>query len=282
MTDPDVTEAGRRLRSRMGSEPEAVLVLGSGLGGVSARLADPTEVRFDALPGFPPAGVEGHAGRYLVGLLAGRCVLVQEGRYHAYEGLPGAVVAAPVRLAAELGVRFMLSTNSAGGADPLLEPGDLVLLGDHLNLMGRHPLTGPQREGEERFGDMSAPYDPVLQRLALDAAVRLGIPLRRGTYAAVSGPSYETAAEVRMIRGVGGDVIGMSTVPEVIVARALGLRCMAISVVTNKATGLARRSLRHEEVLERARVSGGRLEQLLVEVVSALPGSGDAQSGDTK
>jgi purine-nucleoside phosphorylase len=225
----DITAAAAALRARLGGRPtpETSVVLGSGLGNVAAAVEDPVVVPFTDVPGFPAAGVAGHAGEYVYGTMGSRPVLVQAGRFHHYEGHAMDVVAAPVRVAAALGVRVLVLTNAAGGVDPELEPGDVVLLEDHLNLMFRSPLIGPTRAGEERFPDMSEPYDAALRRAALAAAERLGVPLRTGVYAALTGPSYETAAEVRMLGRLGADVVGMSTVPEVIVARALGLRCLA-------------------------------------------------------
>ncbi len=249
-------------------------MLGSGLGSVTEALERPVEVAFEDLPGFPGAGVTGHAGRYVAGRLAGRDVLVQAGRYHMYEADADAAVAAPVRLAAALGVRFLLLTNAAGGVGPGLEAGDVVLIDDHVNLMARHPLMGRVRGGEDLFGDMSAPYDPALQRLALEAAVQLRIPLRRGTYAGFLGPSYETAAEVRMARMLGVDLIGMSTVPEVIVARSLGLRCLALSVVANPAAGLAFGPLSHVAVVDAVAGAADRVGRILAGVLERLPQSG--------
>lgn len=268
---PDIAGAARLLRERVPFVPEATLVLGSGLGGVVDAVADAVSVPFEALPGFPPAGVEGHAGRFVAGTLAGRRVLVQAGRYHVYEGCPAEVVAAPVRLSAALGVETLLLTNAAGGVDPALEPGDLVLVSDHLNLMARSPLIGPVARGEARFPDMSRPYDPDLQELALAVAERLGLRLRRGVYAALTGPSYETAAEVRMLRTLGADVVGMSTVPEVLVARSLGMRCLAISMVTNKGTGLAAKPPSHADVVAVGREAGARVGAILEGIVRALP-----------
>ena len=268
---PDIAGAERLLRERVPFTPEATLVLGSGLGHVVNAVEDAVSVPFEALPGFPPSGVVGHAGRFVAGTLAGRRVLVQAGRYHVYEGHAAEVMAAPVRLSAALGVGTLLLTNAAGGVDPALEPGDLVLVSDHLNLMGRSPLIGPTVSGESRFTDMGAAYDPELQALALDVSERLGFPLRRGVYAALTGPSYETAAEVRMLRTLGADVVGMSTVPEVLVARALGMRCLAISMVTNKGTGLAAEPLSHADVVAVGRTAGARVGAILEGVVRALP-----------
>ncbi len=268
---PPHREAEAVLRARLPDSPEVFLVLGSGLGSVVEAVEEPVEVPFAEIPGFPPPGVPGHAGRFVGGKLAGRRVLVQAGRYHLYEGHPAEVVAAPVRAAAALGIRTVVLTNAAGGIHAHLEPGDLLLIHDHLNLMWRNPLAGPVREGEVRFPDMSAPYDPELQALAEKVARRLRIRLPRGTYAAVLGPAYETSAEVRMLGALGADVVGMSTVPEVLVARAAGLRVLAFSLVTNRATGLGTGGLRHEEVLEAGRRGGELLARLLTGILPALP-----------
>jgi purine-nucleoside phosphorylase len=270
-TGPDIAKAARILGDHLASTPVATLVLGSGLGHVVDAVQEPVSVSFDELPGFPAAGVTGHAGRFVAGRLGGRHVLVQAGRYHVYEGHPADVVAAPVRLSAALGVGTLLLTNAAGGVDPELEPGDLVLLDDHLNLMSRSPLFGPVAEGEVRFPDMTEPYDADLAELALAVAGELGIELRRGVYAALTGPAYETAAEIRMLRTLGADVTGMSTVPEVLVARARGMRCMGLSMVTNKGTGLSAEPLSHADVIAVGRTAGQRVGALLEGVIRRLP-----------
>ncbi len=274
---PDIAAAAELLRSRSVCDPDAVVVLGSGLAGAVGDVKDPIVVPFADLPGFPRAGVAGHEGRYVWGRLADRNVLVQAGRYHMYEGHPETVVAAPVRLAAALGARVLILTNASGGVAPDIEAGDVVLIADHLNLMARNPLVGPVIGSEQRFPDMSAPWDPELQRLALEAAGQLGMGLRRGTYAGLLGPSYETAAEVRMARRMGADVVGMSTVPEVIAARSLGLRCLGLSVVANKAVGLTSAPLRHEEVVEAVGRAAGRVGRLLAAVLEAIPQSVEAK-----
>ena len=266
--------AGAYLRSTLPFQPRVAVVLGSGLGQMIDELSDATSIAFKQVPGFPPAGVAGHAGKFVTGRLAGTEVLFQAGRYHLYEGHSADVVAAPVRAMAALGVRTIVFTNAAGGVRPTLEPGDIVMLEDHINLQARSPLVGPVQEGEERFPDMSAPYDPELRLLAVEAAAELGIGLQSGVYAGVLGPSYETAAEVRMIGKLGADVVGMSTVPEVIAARARGVRCLAFSVVTNKATGLGGGSLSHAEVVAVGREAGQRLGRLLRAVIPRLPQSG--------
>jgi len=269
----DITAAADTLRARLGDRPtpDIAVVLGSGLGSVASAVMDPVIVPFIDVPGFPAAGVAGHAGQYVYGTMGSCPVLIQAGRFHHYEGHAMDVVAAPVRVAAKLGVRVLVLTNAAGGVNPELEPGDVVLVEDHLNLMFRSPLIGPTREGEERFPDMSEPYDAALRKAALAAAEELGVPLRTGVYAALTGPSYETAAEVRMLGRLGADVVGMSTVPEVIVARALGLRCLAFSMVTNKGTGLSPEPLSHVDVQEVGARSGRVVGDLIQAVIASLP-----------
>ncbi len=277
----DVAGAAEHLRAQLGVAPEVAVVLGSGLAQLVEELEDPTSVAFEELPGFPPSGVPGHEGRFVAGRLGGAEVLFQCGRYHLYEGHTPDVVGAPTRVAARLGVRALVLTNATGGIRPSLEPGDLVVLEDHINLMARSPLTGPVQEREIRFPDMTAPYDPELSDLALAAAAELGVELTRGVYAGMLGPAFETAAEVRMLGALGADVVGMSTVPEVLVARAGGMRCLAFSVVTNKATGLGSGTLSHEEVVQVGRDAGKRLARLLrvlvPRVVARLAQSGSAK-----
>jgi purine-nucleoside phosphorylase len=264
-------EAFQLLRTRIPEPPDFLLVLGSGLGGMVEMVRGAVPVPFGEIPGLPEARVTGHDGRFVSGKVEGRAVLVQQGRYHFYEGHSEEVVAAPVRLAARLGARTAIFTNAAGGVASELRPGSIFLLDDHLNLMGRNPLLGRVPEGVQRFPDMSAPYDPDLQELALEIARHKGIPLFRGTYAAVLGPSYETPAEVRAIRAAGAQAVGMSTVPEVTTARALGMRVLAFSLVTNRAAGLGSGPLDHRAVLEMGRAAGRRLGDLVRAVLARLP-----------
>lgn len=284
-------EAAASLRAVFPSVPETAVVVGSGLGSLEDALMDPVAVAFGDLPGLPAAGVSGHGGRFVHGRLGDADVLLQSGRFHLYEGHPAGVVVAPVRILAELGVGTVLMTNASGGIHPLLEPGDVVLVDDLLNLTFRSPLSGPVLEGEERFPDMSRPLDAGLARLIRDAAAHLELPLASGTYAAVLGPQYETAAEIRMLARLGADVVGMSTVPEAIAAAARGLRCAVLSLVTNRATGLSRGPLSHDEVLEAGAAAAHRVSALVREVLDRLgreeralrPGDMRApQSGDTK
>lgn len=280
--DQAIAESASRLRDAFPSIPEIAITLGSGHGGFVEVLTDPVSVPFEELPPLPGTGVIGHGGRFVYGHLGGIAVVVQAGRVHAYEGHPRDVAVAPVRILARLGVRTLVLTNAAGGIRPGLEPGDLVLLDDQIDFSFRAPLTGPVRDGETRFPDMSAPFDPALSRALLDAAEAEGIELGRGTYASVHGPSFETRAEVRMLARLGADVVGMSTVAEVIVARASGMRVAGLSLVTNRATGLSARALDHEEVLEVGREAAARTARLLVAAVGRIAAADAGQSIDAK
>lgn len=258
------------LRERITRAPAAVLVLGSGMGVLAEELADPLRLPYADIPGFPRSTVEGHAGALVVGILAGVEVAVMAGRFHLYEGWSPVQVVAPVRALASLGADLLVLTNAAGGIRPGLQPGDLMLIADHLNLSGLNPLTGPVIAGEQRFPDMSAPYDAELRRRIMDYALEAGIPLEEGVYASLLGPSYETPAEIRMLRRLGADAVGMSTVPEVITARALGMRVAAVSCITNVAAGLGPGALSHEEVLQVGAEARGRLGGLLKGVLPRI------------
>jgi purine-nucleoside phosphorylase len=265
----DVQAASAALVERIGPVPVTAVVLGSGLGPMLDALDEPSAVEFGDLPGLPAPTVAGHGGRFVAGRLEGTPVLLQAGRFHAYEGHRMDVVAAPVRVLAAAGVRTVVMTNAVGGIHRRIAPGDLVLLDDCVNLTFRSPLTGPVVGREPRCPDMSAPFDPGLQELARSVAADLRIPLGRGVYAGVLGPSYETAAEIRMLGRLGGDVVGMSTVPEVIGATAAGIRCVGISLVTNRATGTSAPGDRiaHEDVLAVGQASAARLGALVTELV---------------
>jgi purine-nucleoside phosphorylase len=250
--------------------PDAALILGSGLGGLAERLTGVERIRFAEIPGFPSATVAGHAGVLLSGRLAGRQVLALAGRFHMYEGHGAALAAFPTRVLHALGARTLIVSNAAGGIRRWLRPGDLMLIRDHLNFMFRNPLIGPITKGETRFPDMSAPYDPELCTLALDVARASGIPLAEGVYCGLLGPTYETPAEVRMIDYLGADAVGMSTVPEVIVARSLGMRVLGVSCVTNMACGLSTTPITHAEVIETTARAAASFEQLITGVVERL------------
>jgi purine-nucleoside phosphorylase len=239
------------IRERLGVQaPTAAIILGSGLGALADRVQGAARVPYGDIPGFHAPGVVGHKGELLRGTLAGREVLLLAGRFHMYEGHSAQVAAFPVRLVHALGARTLFVSNAAGGVRRTLSPGDLMVIVDHLNLQFRNPLVGKQQPGELRFPDMSAPWSARLQRLLEDAARAEGVALQRGVYAGMLGPTYETPAEVRMLERLGADAVGMSTVPEVIVATALGMEVAGISCITNHAAGITAAPLRHDEVME--------------------------------
>lgn len=266
-----VTRAADAVAARLGARaPRVALVLGSGLGVLADRVADAVRVPYADIPGFPAPGVAGHAGELVAGTLGGVPVVAQSGRFHLYEGHAPETAALPVRVFARLGVRTLIVTNAAGGIRRTFGPGTLMLITDHLNLTGRNPLAGPAVGGEERFPDLTEAYDPSLRRLARATAERLGIALAEGVYAGLLGPSYETPAEIRMLERLGADAVGMSTVLEVIAARARGLACLGFSTVTNLAAGLGGKALSHAEVLEVGRAAGERLGTLVTGIVASL------------
>ena len=262
------------LRERFTRAPHAVLVLGSGLGGLADEIEDAVRVPFDEIPGFPrrEQALAGHAGQLVAGRLEGVEVAAMQGRFHLYEGWDARDVALPIRALAALGAGTMLLTNAAGGIRPGFRPGDLMLIADHVNLMWRNPLIGATLPGEERFPDMSDPYDAEYRAVAEEVARDLGIPLTQGVYAAVLGPSYETPAEIRMLARMGADAVGMSTVPEVLVARAIGVRCLGLSCVTNLAAGLGGNKLTHDEVMEEGARVRDRLAALVRGVLPRVAG----------
>lgn len=267
------THAADAIRHTVGSwtTPACGIVLGSGLGGLAHRIQYAVRIPFSDVPGFPTATVAGHAGEVVVGTLGGRAVVALAGRFHMYEGHDADLAAFPVRVLHALGAPVYFASNAAGGVRRTFSPGDLMLIADHINLMGRNPLTGAVQPGDERFPDMSDPYDPVLRACLRDAAREVGVPLQEGVYCALLGPTYETPAEVRMLERLGADAVGMSTVPEVIVARALGMRVAAISCITNKAAGLSHEVLSHAEVMEAGRAVADRFEALVSAFVTRLP-----------
>jgi purine-nucleoside phosphorylase len=228
------------------------MVLGSGFHHVLSELQVTAEVAYGKLPGFPPTGVSGHAGQLFLGHLGGTPVMLLSGRAHYYEGHPMTLVTFAVRALAAYGIRDLLLTNAAGGVNRSFHPGEFMLLTDHINLMGVNPLRGGPLPGLPRFVDLTCAYDPGLRRLLQRAGQRCGMGLRTGTYLAVSGPSYETPAEIRAFARLGADAVGMSTVPETIVARQCGLKVAAVSCITNLAAGRSRKPLSHAEVLETA------------------------------
>ena len=262
-----VQTAAAVVRQRSPLVPEAGIVLGTGLGGLAGEIAVEAEVPYEQIPGFPLSTVETHAGKLLLGRLAGRPVVAMQGRFHRYEGYDLQQVTFPVRVMHALGARTLVVSNACGGMNPLWGPGELVLLSDHINLLGDNPLVGPNDERlGPRFPDMSAPYDPDLRALARGLALKLGILLREGVYVAVAGPNLETRAEYRMLRALGADVVGMSTVPEVIVAGHQGMRTVGISIITDQCLPDALEPAEIGRIIETA----GRAEPQLTRLVTAL------------
>jgi purine-nucleoside phosphorylase len=244
-------KAAHVITKRIGQhKPTAAVVLGSGLGALANSIDDAVRIPFGEIPGFPQVTVAGHEGAVIAGRLGGRDVVALSGRFHMYEGHPAALAAFPVRVFHALGIRELFVSNAAGGISSKLAVGDLMMISDHLNLMGVNPLVGPAQDGETRFPDMTDAYDPGLRRILRTTAGELAIPLREGVYAGLLGPSYETPSEVKMLRLLGADAVGMSTVPEVIMARALGMRVVGVSCITNAAAGVTGAALSHAEVLE--------------------------------
>lgn len=266
--------AAQYIRARIGPDwptPVAGIVLGSGLGGLADQLQDAVRIPFSHVPGFPTATVAGHAGQVLAGYLGGRPVVMLAGRFHMYEGHDAALAAFPVRVMHALGAPVYIASNAAGGVRRTFSAGDLMLIVDHMNLMFRNPLIGTQEPGDERFPDMSDPYDPALRVLMREAAASAGVPLQEGVYCGLLGPTYETPAEVRMLERLGVDAVGMSTVPEVIVARAIGMRAVAVSCITNKAAGLSHEKLSHQEVMDAGKAVAAQFEALITQFVQRLP-----------
>lgn len=264
------TRAATEIERRIGDlRPVLGLVLGSGLGGLAAAFEQRTEIPYAEIPGWPPVGVVGHAGVLVAGILGGVPALGLRGRAHLYEGHEAWVTAVSVRALARVGVGTLFVSNAAGAVNRDFAPGDLMLIADHLNLMGRNPLVGPQVEGDTRFPDMTEPYDPELRAVVRAVAAREGILLREGVYAALLGPSYETPAEIRMLGRMGADAVGMSTVPEVITARALGLRCFGVSCLTNYAAGIGPEPLSHREVLETTERVAATFQRLVLRSIEA-------------
>jgi len=264
--------AAEVMRRHLGTieEPALAIVLGSGLGGLAARIEDPAAIAFGDIPGFSAATVAGHAGRLIVGRLAGRPVIALAGRFHMYEGHAAAQAGFPVRVLHALGARSLFVSNAAGGINPAFTPGDLMIITDHLNLMFRNPLVGTLVAGDLRFPDMSEPYDRRLSALLREQGATIGITMREGVYCGLLGPTYETPAEVRMLRVLGADAVGMSTVPEVVVARAMGMRVAGVSCITNLASGVSPTPLSHDEVIETTTRVAAQFETLIERFVAAL------------
>ena len=266
-----VAGAAEVIRGRSKLRPEVAIVLGTGLGALAGEIEVETAIPYGEIPGFPLSTVESHSGRLLLGRLAGRAVVAMQGRFHRYEGYDLGQVTFAVRVLHALGAKTLVVSNACGGMHPLWAPGELMLLSDHINLLGDNPLVGPNDDRlGPRFPDMSAPYDPALRALARAAALELGIVLREGVYVAVPGPNLETRAEYRMLRAMGADVVGMSTVPEVIVAVHQGMRVIGISIITDQCLPDALEPADIGRIIETATRAEPQLTRLVTTVVERL------------
>jgi purine-nucleoside phosphorylase len=256
--------AARIIRSRISVEPRIALVLGSGLGGFADDFEESVSIPYEEIPGFVRSTAQGHAGRLVIGKIDSVPLLAMQGRVHYYEGYSLEEVTFPVRTFGLLGIKTLVLTNAAGGINVQLTQGALMVISDHVNLMGVNPLRGPN---DDRFGprfpDMTAVYSPELQELVVDEAKAIGVEVRRGIYGALSGPSYETPAEIHLLRNLGADAVGMSTVPEAIVARHMGLEVLGISCITNMAAGISDEPINHEEVM----ATGDRVRETFAELL---------------
>jgi len=266
-----IKEAADFLRETMDPFPRTAMVIGSGLGGFIEALEGKTAVDYSEIPHFPVSGVSGHAGRFITGFLEGKPLAVLSGRKHLYEGDPPGKAIFPIRVLGCLGMRVLILTNAAGALDPDFRPGDLMLISDHINLMFRNPLVGPHdEEWGPRFPDMSEPYDRELRELARSIALEAGIPLQEGAYVGNLGPSYETRAEVAYLRFIGAHAVGMSTIPEDIVARQMGMRVLGLTYISNSLVLPLETKTTHEEVLANAVKVQGKLITLIKGVMKRM------------
>jgi purine-nucleoside phosphorylase len=275
MTMETVRGAAEAIRAASDFRPELGIVLGTGLGALAAEIEVETSIPYEEIPGFPRSTVESHSGRLILGALEGVNVVAMEGRFHRYEGYSMQQVTLPIRVMRELGADALIVSNACGGMNPLWRDGDLVLISDHINMMGDNPLIGPNLEQGVRFPDMSEPYDPEFRAIAREEAMRLGITLREGIYVAVAGPCLETVAEYRMLRGIGADTVGMSTVPEVIVARHAGLRVLGLSIISDMALPDALEPVDVSKIIATAQKAEPVLTRLVRAVVARLSAAGE-------
>ncbi len=271
MDDALYTAAADFIKTKLAATPEIGIVLGSGLGGLAEKIENPVYINYGEIPGFATSTAPGHAGRFAFGTLAGKYTLCMQGRLHYYEGYGMDAVTFPIRVMKLLGVKTLLLTNACGGVNPAFSVGDFMLITDHINFMGQNPLIGANNPNfGPRFCDMTYAYTPRLRTLALAAAEECGIEMQQGVYLGYSGPSFETPAEIRAFRGMGADAVGMSTVPEVIVASHCNLPTLAISMVTNMAAGMLPEKLDENHVIETAKARAAVLQTLVLRILEKL------------
>ncbi|NQX58937.1 purine-nucleoside phosphorylase [Paenibacillus qinlingensis] len=267
----EIQEAAAFIKKETNITPQIGLILGSGLGVLADLIEEPIVIDYSRIPHFPVSTVEGHAGELVVGSIKGKQVLVMKGRFHAYEGYGAETVSFPVRVMKELGVQTLIVTNAAGGINESYQVGDLMVISDHLNMTFRNPLIGPNDAAlGVRFPDMSEAYSKRLRKLAHDVAATQDFKLQEGVYVGLLGPNYETPAEIRMFRTLGGDSVGMSTVPEVIVARHAGIEVLGFSCISNMASGILDQPLSHAEVMETTEKVKPKFLKLVLGIIEAL------------
>ncbi|KRE98266.1 purine nucleoside phosphorylase [Paenibacillus sp. Soil766] len=267
----EIQEAAAFIKQETNITPQIGLILGSGLGVLADLIEQPIVIDYSRIPHFPVSTVEGHAGELVVGSIQGKQVLVMKGRFHAYEGYGAETVSFPVRVMKELGVQTLIVTNAAGGINESYQVGDLMVISDHLNMTFRNPLIGPNDSAlGVRFPDMSEAYSKRLRKLAHDVAATQDFKLQEGVYVGLLGPNYETPAEIRMFRTLGGDSVGMSTVPEVIVARHAGIEVLGFSCISNMASGILDQPLSHAEVMETTEKVKPKFLKLVLGIIEAL------------
>ncbi len=266
-----INQAAQYIKARITVAPSIGLILGSGLGDFADRLEDKVVIPFSQIPDFPQSTVEGHVGAFVIGAFQGKTVVALQGRIHYYEGQPQQVITVPVRVMALLGVKQLILTNACGGVNLNFTPGDLMLISDHINYSGSSPLIGPNLDQfGPRFPDLSDVYTKELRTKIMKVAEENGIALRQGVYIMYSGPNYETPAEIRMFRMMGADAVGMSTVPEAIVAAHCGMEVVGISCITNMAAGVLPQKLNHQEVMETAALVHDKFQKLLTLIIGLM------------
>lgn len=267
-----INEASNYIQEKVAIKPVIGLILGSGLGSLGDEIDEPTIISYDDIPHFPKSTVAGHKGQLVIGTLKGKNVIAMQGRFHYYEGYSMEQVTFPVRVMKQLGAEALIVTNAAGGINKDFNPGDLMIITDHINNTGTNPLIGPNSDEQgERFPDMTAAYDPAYIEHTEKCAKKLQINVQTGTYIGNTGPTYETPAEVKMLREFGGDAVGMSTVPEVIVARHSGMRLLGISCISNMAAGILDEQLTHEDVIQTTERVKSNFLKLVKEVIQTFP-----------
>ncbi|MFC4558723.1 purine-nucleoside phosphorylase [Virgibacillus kekensis] len=272
MDEQIIKEATAHIKDKLNIAPSVGLILGSGLGVLADEIDNPVTIPYKDIPHFLESTVSGHKGQLVAGMLEGQPVIAMQGRFHYYEGYTMQQVTFPVRVMKALGIESIMVTNAAGGINKTYNPGDLMLITDHINNMGDNPLIGPNNETlGDRFPDMSQSYDYIYIEHAKSCAHKLGLSLQEGVYVGNTGPTYETPAEIKMLRTMGGDAVGMSTVPEVIVARHSGLRVLGISCISNMAAGILDQSLTHTEVIETTEKVREDFLRLVKEIIRTLP-----------